>query len=223
MFFWFKQFDVRGNALGILTSHSTRPLLSLHHMPHIDPIFPNSTTFSAVRHLFSAVELDPLRIFQLSVCYDRWYSWTISVSWGYTVQVNISLPFLNLILVWDLCIIQFKCLVLIKIRDCLIVRLIVGICFYGMLCGHKRRSDHGTNPADWQVFTHLTQERSILILAKDLSLSTCNMFLLVPIMQPLKVFISKLTRIAPTIPLHRLAKSKRLECIQKDSIPISDR
>ncbi|KAL1191447.1 hypothetical protein V5N11_034042 [Cardamine amara subsp. amara] len=84
----FHQFDVRGNALGILTSHSTRPLVSLHHMAHIDPIFPNSTTFSAVRHLFSAVELDPLRIFQLSVCYDRWYSWTISVSWGYTVQID---------------------------------------------------------------------------------------------------------------------------------------
>ncbi|AEE27817.2 ERV-F (C)1 provirus ancestral Env polyprotein, putative (DUF604) [Arabidopsis thaliana] len=84
----FHQFDVRGNALGILTSHSTRPLVSLHHMAHIDPIFPNSTTFSAVRHLFSAVQLDPLRIFQLSVCYDRWYSWTISVSWGYTVQID---------------------------------------------------------------------------------------------------------------------------------------
>ncbi|CAN6890400.1 unnamed protein product [Brassica oleracea] len=84
----FHQFDVRGNALGILTSHSTRPLVSLHHMAHIDPIFPNSTTFSAVGHLFSAVELDPLRIFQVSVCYDRWHSWTISVSWGYAVQIE---------------------------------------------------------------------------------------------------------------------------------------
>ncbi|CAN7036364.1 unnamed protein product [Brassica rapa subsp. trilocularis] len=84
----FHQFDVRGNALGILTSHSTRPLVSLHHMAHIDPIFPNSTTFSAVSHLFSAVELDPLRIFQVSVCYDRWHSWTISVSWGYAVQIE---------------------------------------------------------------------------------------------------------------------------------------
>lgn len=84
----FHQFDVKGNALGILASHSTRPLVSLHHVPHIDPIFPNSTTFTAFRHLFSAVEVDPLRILQLSVCYDRWYSWTISVSWGYTVQIE---------------------------------------------------------------------------------------------------------------------------------------
>ncbi|CAA7054118.1 unnamed protein product [Microthlaspi erraticum] len=84
----FHQFDVRGNALGILTSHSTRPLVSLHHMAHLDPLFPNSTTFTAIRHLFSAVNHDPLRIFQLSVCYDRWYSWTISVSWGYTVQIE---------------------------------------------------------------------------------------------------------------------------------------
>ncbi|KAL0697329.1 hypothetical protein Bca4012_053451 [Brassica carinata] len=84
----FHQLDVKGNALGILTSHSTRPLVSLHHMAHIDPIFPKSTTFSAVSHLFSAVELDPLRIFQVSVCYDRWHSWTISVSWGYAVQIE---------------------------------------------------------------------------------------------------------------------------------------
>ncbi|KAF3584050.1 hypothetical protein F2Q69_00025901 [Brassica cretica] len=84
----FHQFDLNGNALGILTSHSTRPLVSLHHMSHLDPLFPNSTTFSAVQHLFSAVELDPLRILQLSVCYDRRYSWTISVSWGYTVQIE---------------------------------------------------------------------------------------------------------------------------------------
>ncbi|CAN8306207.1 unnamed protein product [Cochlearia groenlandica] len=84
----FHQFDVRGNALGILTSHPTRPLVSLHHMAQVDPIFPNSTTFSALRHLFSAVELDPLRIFQLAVCYDRWYSWTITISWGYTVQIE---------------------------------------------------------------------------------------------------------------------------------------
>ncbi|KAM7255267.1 hypothetical protein ACFE04_020508 [Oxalis oulophora] len=27
------------------------------------------------------------RILQQTVCYDRWFSWTISVSWGYAVQV----------------------------------------------------------------------------------------------------------------------------------------
>nr|VDD41584.1 unnamed protein product [Brassica oleracea] len=91
----FHQFDVNGNALGILTSHPTRPLVSLHHMSHIDPLFPNSTTFSAIQHLFAAVELDPLRIFQLSVCYDRRYSWTISVSWGYTVQIESGHMFLR--------------------------------------------------------------------------------------------------------------------------------
>ncbi|KAF2590969.1 hypothetical protein F2Q70_00038005 [Brassica cretica] len=65
-------------------------------MAHIDPIFPNSTTFSSVSHLFSPVELDPLRIFQVSVCYDRWRSWTISFSWGYAVQIESRHLFL-----WD--------------------------------------------------------------------------------------------------------------------------
>lgn len=92
-----------------------------------------------------------------------------------------------------------------------------------MFCEHRRRSDHGNNPVGWQVCTHSTQERYIMILAKDLSLSSWNMFLLVTIILLLKVFISKLTRIARTIPFHRLAKSKRLEFSQQDSIPISDR
>uniref|UniRef100_A0A0D3C7S1 Uncharacterized protein n=2 Tax=Brassica oleracea TaxID=3712 RepID=A0A0D3C7S1_BRAOL len=67
----FHQFDLNGNALGILTSHSTRPLVSLHHMSHLDPLFPNSTTFSAVQHLFSAVKLDPLRLLRPSVLLDH--------------------------------------------------------------------------------------------------------------------------------------------------------
>ncbi|XP_010543019.1 PREDICTED: uncharacterized protein LOC104816048 isoform X2 [Tarenaya hassleriana] len=84
----FHQLDVRGNALGLLMSHPIRPLVSLHHMAHMDPIFPNSTTVAAIRHLFSAVAVDSARILQLSVCYDRRFSWTISVSWGYAVQIH---------------------------------------------------------------------------------------------------------------------------------------
>ncbi|XP_010557014.1 PREDICTED: uncharacterized protein LOC104826156 [Tarenaya hassleriana] len=84
----FHQFDVRGSALGLLISHPMKPIVSLHHMDHMDPIFPNSTTVAAVSHLFRAAAIDPARIFQLSVCYDRWFSWTISVSWGYAVQIH---------------------------------------------------------------------------------------------------------------------------------------
>ncbi|GMJ06384.1 hypothetical protein like AT1G05280 [Hibiscus trionum] len=83
----FHQFDVRGNAFGLLGSHPLTPLVSLHHLDHVDPIFPNRTAPKALEHLFHAANVDSQRILQQTVCYDRWFSWTISVSWGYAVQV----------------------------------------------------------------------------------------------------------------------------------------
>ncbi|KAG4115944.1 hypothetical protein ERO13_D12G138300v2 [Gossypium hirsutum] len=83
----FHQFDVRGDAFGLLATHPLTPLVSLHHMDHVDPIFPNMTATKALEHLFHAVNVDSQRILQQTVCYDRWFSWTISISWGYAVQV----------------------------------------------------------------------------------------------------------------------------------------
>ncbi|OWM79837.1 uncharacterized protein LOC116204742 [Punica granatum] len=83
----FHQFDVRGDAFGLLAAHPVTPLVSIHNLPAIDPIFPNKTTAEALEHFFKAVEADPERILQQTICYDRWFSWTISVSWGYAVQV----------------------------------------------------------------------------------------------------------------------------------------
>ncbi|KAE8733733.1 cysteine-rich receptor-like protein kinase 10-like [Hibiscus syriacus] len=90
----FHQFDVRGNAFGLLATHPLTPLVSLHHMDHVDPIFPNMTNTKALEHLFHAANVDSQRILQQTVCYDRWYSWTISVSWGYAVQVYSKHTFL---------------------------------------------------------------------------------------------------------------------------------
>ncbi|KAM7271746.1 hypothetical protein ACFE04_030960 [Oxalis oulophora] len=83
----FHQFDVRGDTFGLFASHPVEPLVSLHHVHAIKPIFPNMKTSDALRHFFKAVKADPERILQQTVCYDRWFSWTISVSWGYAVQV----------------------------------------------------------------------------------------------------------------------------------------
>ncbi|XP_028785652.1 uncharacterized protein LOC114741537 [Neltuma alba] len=83
----FHQVDLRGNLFGLLAAHPVTPLLSLHHLDHTDPIFPDMTRKQALQHLFKAVDVDSQRILQHTVCYDRWFSWTISVSWGYAVQV----------------------------------------------------------------------------------------------------------------------------------------
>lgn len=79
--------DMTGNPYGILAAHPMAPLVSLHHTDYMDPMFPNMTSRDAMRHLYKAAELDPHRIIQQTVCYDRWFSWTISVSWGYAVEV----------------------------------------------------------------------------------------------------------------------------------------
>ncbi|XP_065875881.1 uncharacterized protein [Euphorbia lathyris] len=83
----FHQVDFQGNVFGLLTSHPLSPLVSLHHLDYIDPIFPNKTRLNSLQHLFKAVAADSQRILQRTVCYDQWYSWTISISWGYAVEV----------------------------------------------------------------------------------------------------------------------------------------
>ncbi|KAI3780807.1 hypothetical protein L2E82_10798 [Cichorium intybus] len=83
----FHQVDIRGNMFGILAAHPLSPLLSLHHLDLIDPIFPGLTKLEAVKRLFEPAKHDPARILQQTVCYDSFKSITVSVSWGYVVQV----------------------------------------------------------------------------------------------------------------------------------------
>ncbi|XAR55413.1 hypothetical protein NMG60_11035478 [Bertholletia excelsa] len=83
----FHQVDLRGDIFGLLAAHPNSLLLSLHHLDRTHPIFPNMTSTKAAAHLFDAAKLDPHRLLQRTICYDRWYSWTISVSWGYAIQV----------------------------------------------------------------------------------------------------------------------------------------
>ncbi|VFQ62186.1 unnamed protein product [Cuscuta campestris] len=91
----FHQLDVQGNVFGLLAAHPVRPLVSLHHMDVLFSIFPHMTIIKSLRHLYAAAAVDPHRILQQTVCYDRWFSWTVSVSWGYAVQVfgnHVRLP-----------------------------------------------------------------------------------------------------------------------------------
>ena len=71
----------------MLTAHPLSPLLSLHHLDVVDPIFPSMTRAQALEHLFKAVNVDPGRVLQQTFCYDRVNSLTVSVAWGYAIQV----------------------------------------------------------------------------------------------------------------------------------------
>lgn len=81
------QVDMRGNLLGMLSSHPLSLMLSLHHMDAVEPIFPDMNRTQALERLFLAVSLDSARILQQTVCYDSSQSMTLSVAWGYSIQV----------------------------------------------------------------------------------------------------------------------------------------
>lgn len=81
------QYDVYGNLLGLLGAHPVTPLVSLHHLDVVEPIFPRMTQVKALRHLTQSIQYDSASIMQQSICYDKKRYWSISISWGYAVQI----------------------------------------------------------------------------------------------------------------------------------------
>ncbi|XP_047338714.1 uncharacterized protein LOC124942284 [Impatiens glandulifera] len=83
----FHQYDVYGNLLGLLAAHPVTPFVSLHHLDVVEPIFPNMTRLEALQHLQLPMKIDSAGLMQQSICYDPEKKWTVSVSWGFVVQV----------------------------------------------------------------------------------------------------------------------------------------
>ncbi|XP_022743413.1 uncharacterized protein LOC111294389 [Durio zibethinus] len=83
----FHQFDVRGDPYGLLAAHPMTPLVSLHHLDGLMPMFPNKTRIDSLKTLIRAYRVDPGRILQQSFCYDSKRKWSFVISWGYTIQI----------------------------------------------------------------------------------------------------------------------------------------
>ncbi|KGN66496.1 uncharacterized protein LOC101213989 [Cucumis sativus] len=83
----FHQIDLRGDASGYLSYHPQTPLLSLHHIDLINPIYPNMDRPAAIRHLMKAGAVDQSRLLQQTICYHRPLNWTFSMSWGYSAHI----------------------------------------------------------------------------------------------------------------------------------------
>ena len=79
--------DLRGDLSGLLSSHPTAPLLSLHHFGALAPLFPGMDRHGSVLQIMKAANVDQSRMLQQSVCYVRARNWTLSVSWGYSAHV----------------------------------------------------------------------------------------------------------------------------------------
>ncbi|KAF0924531.1 hypothetical protein E2562_010176 [Oryza meyeriana var. granulata] len=91
----FHQIDLHGDISGLLRAHPLTPLVSLHHLDHVYPLYPGMDRATAVKHFFRAANADPARILQQTVCYDHSKAITVSIAWGYSVQVykgNVLLP-----------------------------------------------------------------------------------------------------------------------------------
>ncbi|KAL6899480.1 hypothetical protein ACP4OV_006138 [Aristida adscensionis] len=85
----FHQYDVYGDLLGLLAAHPVAPLVSLHHLDVVRPLFPGARSRpAAVRRLFDGpVALDSPGVMQQSICYDGGNRWTVSVAWGFVATV----------------------------------------------------------------------------------------------------------------------------------------
>jgi len=79
--------DIRGNAMGMLAAHPQTPLVSIHHMDIIYPIFPGLTKYASIDHLLEAAKVESTSVLQQSMCYAQGQKWSFSISWGYVVQV----------------------------------------------------------------------------------------------------------------------------------------
>ncbi|KAF3452513.1 hypothetical protein FNV43_RR02946 [Rhamnella rubrinervis] len=81
------QIDLVGDISGLLSAHPQTPLLSLHHIDTINPIFPSMNRSESINHLMKAAKVDHSRILQQTICYHRLSSWSVSITWGYSVHV----------------------------------------------------------------------------------------------------------------------------------------
>lgn len=81
------QYDVYGDLLGLLGAHPVAPLVTLHHLDVVQPIFPMMNRVQSLQQLMKSVKQDSGSVMQQSICYDKKRYWTISISWGYVVQV----------------------------------------------------------------------------------------------------------------------------------------
>ncbi|XP_057808044.1 uncharacterized protein LOC131022555 [Salvia miltiorrhiza] len=83
----FHQMDIRGNPFGLLSAHPLAPLVSLHHLDYLQPLFRETSRVASIHKIMGPYEFDPSRILQHSFCYDLVRNWSISISWGYNVQL----------------------------------------------------------------------------------------------------------------------------------------
>lgn len=88
------QWDIKGDAHGLLSTHPIAPFVSIHHVEAVNPLYPGLSTVDSLKLFTRAMSLDPSSVLQRSICYDHTNRLTFAISLGYVVQVfpSILLP-----------------------------------------------------------------------------------------------------------------------------------
>ncbi|KAI8526162.1 hypothetical protein RHMOL_Rhmol13G0287700 [Rhododendron molle] len=87
LFVEWMQIDLKGDISGFLSSHPQAPLLSLHHLDKVAPIFPSMDRLKSLNHLMKSAKMDQSRLLQQTICYHKPTNWSFSVSWGYSAHI----------------------------------------------------------------------------------------------------------------------------------------
>lgn len=92
--FLVSQWDIRGNAHGILAAHPITPFISIHHVEAVEPLYSGLSHLESLKLFTKASRVNPRSFLQRAIGYDRDERITFAVSLGYVVQVfpNIVLP-----------------------------------------------------------------------------------------------------------------------------------
>ncbi|KAA8549779.1 hypothetical protein F0562_001203 [Nyssa sinensis] len=83
----FHQIDLHNDISGLLSAHPETPLVSLHHLDTVDPIFPSKNRHESVNHLMKAMKSDHSRLSQQAICYHKQSNWSFSIAWGYSTHI----------------------------------------------------------------------------------------------------------------------------------------
>ncbi|XP_076892325.1 uncharacterized protein LOC143544032 [Bidens hawaiensis] len=66
----FHQIDLHGDISGLLSAHPQAPLVSLHHLDMVEPLFPGMDRIRSLNHLMKPAEVDQSRLLQQSTDTD---------------------------------------------------------------------------------------------------------------------------------------------------------
>lgn len=72
---------------GFLSAHPQSPLVTLHHLDIVLPIFPSLSRRDALNHFMKAATLDQSRLLQQTICYHKQKQWSFSIAWGYSAHI----------------------------------------------------------------------------------------------------------------------------------------